>query len=188
MDPIEQFYADRAEARAAQDPMAAVCCIANYDGEQVQQRTLVLRDVEGELAIFINATSPKWAALLDAFSLTTWWPSVQVQYRMQGTTSLLDSNLVAESWQLRPDNPKKMDWFYHLQKPQSSRIEDRDALLNAVAALPLPEPLVAPAEAQGLQLNIANVERLDLNQSNGIHDRRVFVRQSNAWQVSTLVP
>ena len=111
MDPIEQFYADRAEAQAAQDPMAAVCCVASYDGAQVQQRTLVLRDVEGELAIFINATSPKWATLQDAFSLTTWWPSVQVQYRMQGTTSLLDSNLVAESWQLRPDSPKRMDWF-----------------------------------------------------------------------------
>ena len=74
MDPIEQFYADRAEAQAAQDPMAAVCCVASYDGAQVQQRTLVLRDVEGELAIFINATSPKWATLQDAFSLTTWWP------------------------------------------------------------------------------------------------------------------
>ena len=57
MNPIEKFHEDRSAAFAAEDPMAAVCTVANVDHEgQVQIRTLVLRNVGDDLAIFIIAT------------------------------------------------------------------------------------------------------------------------------------
>ena len=58
---MARFAADRAAAREAKDPMAAVCVLATVDENGMPQaRTLVLRDIPEGLAIYINASSPKW--------------------------------------------------------------------------------------------------------------------------------
>ena len=93
-----------------------------------------------------------------------------------------------ESWHLRDDPPKRMDWYYTTVQAQSSPVADRDYLLASLAALKLPEPLVAPATAQGLFLRASFIDRLDLGQANGVHDRRCFEWAQDAWQESVLVP
>ena len=189
IDPLQQFNDDRTRAREAGDPMAHVCTVANVDADnRAQLRTLVLRDVEGALAIFINATSPKWQALTSGCAVQTYWPSVNLQYRMDAEVTPLDPAVVASSWQLRPDAPKRMDWFYEHQAPQSSAIASRQELLDRLQQLTLPEPLVAPQGARGLLLHITRMERLDLNQDNGVHDRVCYVRNGSDWQHNTLVP
>lgn len=189
MNPLDQFLHDLNLARAAADPMANLCTVANVDATgQVQQRTLVLRQVDGQLAIFINATSPKWPHLQNTASLLTYWPSVQVQYRIHATTSEVAAELVKESWQLRPDAPKHLDWFYSNQAPQSSDIGDRESLLSQLARQTLPTPLIAPDTAQGLLLHPTRVERLDLTQDNGVHQRTHAILVNDRWQQTTLVP
>ena len=118
--PIEQFQADRARAREAGDPMAAVCVLATADEHgHPEARTLVLRQVEEDLALFMNSSSPKWQQLQQGGSINTYWPSIEIQYRMRFTTQLIDPAVVAASWQYRPDTPKRMDWFYQLQQAAS---------------------------------------------------------------------
>ena len=188
MGPIDQFKTDRDLARAAKDPMANLCTVANTGAEGAELRTLVLRDVGEDLAIFINATSPKWSSLQDSASVLTYWPSVQIQYRLQVTTELVDPDFVAESWQLRPDAPKRMDWFYTNEQAQSTDISSRERLLEEALGLELPDPLVAPATARGLLLRPYKIERLDLTQDNGIHDRTLYQWSGNSWVATTLVP
>ena len=54
--PLELFQADRSRAREAGDPMAAVCVLATVSDEgQPEARTLVLRLVEEQLALFMQA-------------------------------------------------------------------------------------------------------------------------------------
>ncbi|MFQ3347153.1 MAG: pyridoxamine 5'-phosphate oxidase [Candidatus Azotimanducaceae bacterium] len=193
-DPLKQFHAERQLARDAGDPMAHVCVLATVDKQgRPQARTLVLRNVNHEgqprLALFINASSPKWTELAnsESVSVQVYWPSVELQYRMQVKAETLNPQMVAESWQLRPDAPKNMDWLYQ-QQAQSTMVADRQALLSQLNQLKTPEPLVAPEGAKGLLLQIIEIERLDLTQSNGVHDRTQYTLNNNEWQKQTLVP
>ncbi|HCG71248.1 MAG TPA: hypothetical protein DE147_12335 [Gammaproteobacteria bacterium] len=186
--PLQRFYQDRQSARKAQDPMAAVCVLATVDSTgQPQARTLVLRDVPEGLAIYINASSPKWQQSQGRVVIQTWWPSVQIQYRMQATCQELPAEHIAESWQLRPDVPQRLDWLYQ-QQAQGSVVSDREELLQRLQDAPAPQPLVAPEGARGLLLIPDEVERLDLNQDNGVHDRLRYELRGDTWQMHTLIP
>ncbi len=190
-DPLAQLLADRAHAREAEDFCANLCVIATVDADgQPQARTMVLRDLGTQLAIFCNETSPKWQEISNSphIAIIVFLPSVNLQYRMMCTTEPVPVMTVHESWQLRPDAPKRMDWFYTLNKPQSAPIESRDLLQAEFAKLDLPDPLVAPETAHGLYVLPEVIERLDLNQPDGIHDRRRYQRQGDTWVETVLVP
>jgi len=193
-DPLVQFHTERQTARDAGDPMAHVCVLATVDKQgRPQARTLVLRNVDHNgsprLALFINANSPKWAELANNASacVQVYWPSVELQYRMQVQVEALDPKVLAESWQFRPDVPKKMDWLYQ-QRAQSTAVADREQLLKQLDQLETPEPLVAPEAAKGLLIQVTEIERLDLTQSNGVHDRTSYTLHQGKWQKQTLIP
>jgi pyridoxine/pyridoxamine 5'-phosphate oxidase len=187
---MEQFKADRARAREAGDPMAAVCVLATVDNNGLPDaRTLVLRQVEDTLALFMHESSPKWQQIQNtAAIINTYWPSIEIQYRIRFTTRPVDPEVVAASWQFRPDTPKRMDWFYDLEQPQSTVVESREALVQALDNLSVPEPLEAPASARGLLLDPNMIERLDLNELSGLHDRKRYTLINEQWQETVLVP
>ncbi|MCZ6855868.1 MAG: pyridoxamine 5'-phosphate oxidase family protein [Gammaproteobacteria bacterium] len=195
MDPLARFLADRAQARTAEDPCANLCVAATVDADgEPQARTLVLRELDTtsgtRLAIFCNETSPKWREMSNSsrIALSVFLPSSNLQYRLQCTTVPMPVETVHESWQLRPDAPKRLDWFYTLTMPQSAPIESRDLLLMKCAGLELPDPLIAPETARGLYVIPEVIERLDLNQPDGIHDRRLYQRRGEGWIEKFLVP
>ena len=189
MNALTQFHTDRDRARSAKDPMANVCTVANVDENgSAQLRTLVLRDVEDQLAIFINATSPKWPHLQSTVNLLCYWPSISIQYRITAMVSAVPDSIVKDSWQLRPPVPKQMDWLYETGLNQSSGIPDRDTLLEKLADQALPQPLIAPDNARGLLLSPQTIERLDLGQDNGVHDRSLAILTVTGWTTTTLIP
>lgn len=186
--PLERLAKDRNLARDREDPCAALCTLANVDGDGLPQaRTLILRELESRLAVFVNATSPKFE-YLGTVSVVVWLPSVNVQYRLTCATEPVPRALVAESWQYRPEAPKKMDWLYTRLQAQSTAVTSRDALLEKLAGLDLPEPLEAPDTARGLYLLPELIDRLDLGQKNGVHDRRRFRLGNPGWSEEVLVP
>ncbi len=190
-DPLELLTADRTRARSLDDPCANLCTLATVDAAgHPQARTLVLRDLDGRLAVFLNDTSPKWRQLeLSASAaVVVWLPTVNVQYRLQCDTRPVAKADVHESWKLRPEPPKRLDWFYTRVQPQSTPFPDRQALLERLRELRLREPLVAPRTAAGLYLEPFAVERLDLAMTDGVHDRRSFERRAAGWQETVLVP
>ena len=187
MNPLEQFNDDRRRARETQDPYANLCAFATVDGEGAPQvRTLVLHDVERRLAVFVNATSPKWQEVANP-AVLVFLASLNIQYRLRCTTEAIPDPIVRDSWHLRPEIPKRMDWFY-FRHGQSSAIASREQLLEEFATLAPPEPLVAPESAKGLFLVPIAIERLDLNQPEGVHDRRRWVRGDGEWVETVLVP
>lgn len=188
MNPLEQLHQDRSAARDAQDPYANLCAFATVDTNgEPQVRTLVLRDVEQRLAVFVNETSPKWQQQVDKPMVLVFLATLNVQYRLRCTTETAPDQIVNDSWGLRPEAPKRMDWFY-FERPQSSAIASRERLLEELAALTPPEPLVAPQSAKGLFLVPEQIERLDLNQPDGVHDRRRWVYTDSEWIETVLVP
>ena len=191
-DPLTTLIEDRGRARERGDPCANLCTLATVDAAgHPQARTVVLRELEGRQAVFGNETSPKWQQIGQCASLAVvvWLPSLDVQYRLQCTTRPVARQLLHQSWQLRPEAPKRLDWFYTRVQPQSSAIESRRSLLEGVNALRLREPLVAPRTAVGVYLEPTVVERLDLRMDDGIHDRRAYRHvPGRGWQEITLVP
>jgi pyridoxine/pyridoxamine 5'-phosphate oxidase len=106
---------------------------------------------------------------------------------MQVRCKTLPNEHISESWQLRPDTPKRMDWLYQ-QHAQGSEVSSRETLLQMLQDLSAPEPLTAPVGAKGLLLVPETVERLDLTQANGVHDRVRYRLQASGWEQHTLIP
>jgi pyridoxamine 5'-phosphate oxidase len=191
VSPLALLAADRSQARELADPCASVCTLATVDAAgHPQARTVILRELEGRLAIFLNETSPKWQQLeqTESFAVVIWLPSVNVQYRLQCHARPVAKPHVHESWQLRPEAPKRMDWFYTRIQPQSMPIDSREALVTQLAALQLRDPLVAPRTSAGIYLEPFRIERLNLAMSDGIHDRRSYQRRADGWHETVLVP
>jgi len=189
-NPVERLGADRALARERQDPCANLCTLANVDEDGLPQvRTLVLRELDQRLAVFVNESSPKWPSLEKGpIAIVVWLPTINVQYRLSCLTEPVPESMVAESWLERPPPPKRMDWLYTRIQAQSTEIESREKLLAEIEALDVPDPLVAPSTAKGLYLAPILVDRLDLGQANGIHDRRRYLLGNPGWYEKVLIP
>jgi pyridoxine/pyridoxamine 5'-phosphate oxidase len=188
IDPLTLLAEDRTRARENGDPCAGLCTLANVDAHGLPQaRTVILRDLDDRLAVFVNATSPKFAHLGHVVAVV-WLPSLNVQYRLACVTEPVPHDLVAESWQLRPEVPKHMDWLYTRVQGQSTPVASRATLLTMLASVELPDPLTAPSTASGFYLRPGTIDRLDLNQENGVHDRRRYTAGNPTWREEVLVP
>ena len=188
-DLIKQFRSDQQQALAEKDAYANLCVISTIgSNNQPKSRTLVLRAIGDDLAIFINKSSPKWSELKRGIALQTYWASTQVQYRMNVSSIEIDKNTVGESWQLRPDIPKKMDWIYKNSFQQSSEVKDLDQLRAEIDKIKNVDDLKATDQATGLILKPEVIERLDLSTEDGIHDRRLYLKEEHHWIEKQLVP
>jgi len=187
--PVELFKLDQQTARNQKDPYSSLCVISTISKEkQPQSRTLVLREVEGSLAIFINKSSPKWEELNNGVALQTYWASTQIQYRMSVSTKPIDKEIINQSWQLRPEIPKKMDWIYENGFPQSSEVTSLDQIRTETGKITEIENLTATENATGLILTPQKIERLSLDTPDGIHDRKLFIHTKERWSESQLMP
>ena len=186
VDPIGRLRADRAAALAADDPNAKLCVLATVDQGEPHARVLVLRDLDGELGVFLNAASPKRRQLRqsNAVAVVVYLPSLAVQYRLRCALRPIPPAVVRASWQLRPDAAKRLDWLYD-SHPQGSPVESRERLFDLLAG---PVPDRAPDAAAGFHLAIDEVERLRLGTPDGVHDRRRYVRSAEGWREEVLVP
>lgn len=195
MDPIDKIKTDRAEARKLSDPNADTCFLALADKNgQASVRTLVLREIgDRHFVLFLNRTSPKWK-LLEAgagYELLIWYPSRQRQYRVQGSLVELDSSIVNVNWLRRPQGSKYLDYVYQEMAPQSSKLSNRQQLVEEVQRLKQVykiDEMHAPTAVGGVQLVASRIEMLDLNRDDRIHDRQLFTFADGQWAAQVLVP
>ena len=150
MDPIDKIKTDRAEARKLSDPNADTCFLALADKNgQASVRTLVLREIgDRHFVLFLNRTSPKWK-LLEAgagYELLIWYPSRQRQYRVQGSLVELDSSIVNVNWLRRPQGSKYLDYVYQEMAPQSSKLNNRQQLVEEVQRLKQVKTILTPGK------------------------------------------
>lgn len=199
MNPLRRLDEDRRQAREQRDPWAELCVVSTVTaGGEPSARVLVVRELDPgaeppespALGIFVNASSPKVDEFSNSSSVAVliYLPSVTVQYRLRCTLDPIESAVVHEAWQMRPEIPKRMDWVYETH-PQSSEIASRETLIDAVASEAPEEPLLAPESAAGYVFQPFELERLDLSGGDAPHDRRRYtVRQNGDWMEAVLVP
>ncbi|MDA0787944.1 MAG: pyridoxamine 5'-phosphate oxidase family protein [Proteobacteria bacterium] len=199
MNPVTSIADDKKRARGLSDPNADLCFLALADRDgSASVRTLVLRSIEGNaFGLFINRTSPKWRAI-DAGAraqMLLWYPSVQRQYRISGEIHESAADNIAHNWRRRPVGSKYLDHVYETLGPQSSFIEGRPVLTEAVSSLKSKfkaDDLPVPRSATGVYVEATEIERLDLNQQSGehdrLHDRRLFTLEGGEWVARTMIP
>jgi len=188
--------------------MASLCVLATVENGEPRARTLVLRDIDAiigstgrdtparseplanhantGLGIFVNGTSPKCHEFRQTATVyvVVYLPSLKVQYRLRCRLEPLPGDVVRESWELRPSVPKRMDWLYE-DLPQSAAVGSREELIDR---LPGSDLQAAPASALGFLFTTDEVERLDLDRADGVHDRRLYRFEDARWVEVTLVP
>ncbi len=191
-DPLDTLNADRAAARQLADPLADLCSFATIDAQGCPQvRTLVLRDLDQGLGVFLNNTSPKWFELQrqTKAQVLLYLPTLKIQYRIDSAPEPIPKQLVDESWLLRPMVPKVMDWLYLDHYPQSTALESADQISRAfeqtIARL-TDSPSASPS-AQGVYLKPYRIERLQLLDDK-LHQRVRFTLAEGQWQMCHLVP
>lgn len=185
--------ADRSLARQHEDSNAELCWLATVDSDGWPRvRALVLRDVAGGLALFINATSAKGRQLTrdPRCQIACWYPSLQRQWRLQARVVTLDRAVLAEHWRRRPRTSQVLDHVYVQGFPQSSPLAGPEALREAHDRLDAslgnhPEP---PYEALALSLEVTSAECLQIHPGTRLHDRWQFTPSSSGWQRQALVP
>jgi pyridoxine/pyridoxamine 5'-phosphate oxidase len=191
VNPLDTFFLDQARARELDDPTAALCVFITKDSDDYPTgRTLVLRNIDGQLGVFINKSSPKWNQKEAGISLQTYWPSVEIQYRIKASCVALDPKLIKQSWKQRPETPKKLDWFYQTAKSQSENLEPEEAINFAtkLKELILLEQSETPDLAAGLLLEPFEFEKLELRSGDLPHNREKFVLIQGYWRHYSMVP
>jgi len=187
VDPLAALRADRQRARAAGDPLAGLCWLATSAGGAASVRTLVLREVDGDFAIFTNASSPKWRQLLSGAQpeLLVYLPSCRAQYRLRGVLTPIAAATMAQHWQQRPDWGRRLDHAYERQA-QSSELVSAE-LLDAIRAC-TDAPSAMPPGVRGLRLQATRIERLLLDDTRPPHDRRLWQHDGCLWREVLLMP
>jgi pyridoxamine 5'-phosphate oxidase len=187
---------DRAQARRMEDPNADVCFLALADASGTASvRTLVMREITGNhFRVFMNQSSPKWKILSGGgtYQLLLWYPSMQRQYRVNGSVQTLDSDVVKQNWLRRPRGSKYLDLLYENVVDQSTYVDSRDYLveeINKIKTAYKLEGMEAPDKVAGVELIAEQIEMLDLNREDRIHDRRLFVlRDDDEWDQKVMIP
>jgi pyridoxine/pyridoxamine 5'-phosphate oxidase len=192
-DPIDALRADRAAARAAEDPAAALCAFATGGKAGPAVRTLVLRELDdGRLAVFVNRSGAKAGALAQdpRFEAAVWLPSLQRQWRVRGVARELPGEVVEAHWDRRPRVAQLMDHLYAGALPQGAALEDRSTLLDALAEADarLPDPTPVAPVALALALEAERIECLQIAEAPDPHRRRTWRRTEGGWRTDERVP
>ena len=194
-DPLLALHAEREAARRASDANAELCWLATVDASGAPSvRTLVLRDVDGAFALFVNATSPKWRELSREarMQLSCWYPSLQRQWRLRGRVRAFPHEVVSRHWHRRPRVSQVLDHLYANYAAQSSELAadaDLDAELGALDA-ELPERPDVPVQSLALEVVATDVECMQIRDAPQLHRRQRWQRESedDRWTTRRLVP
>ena len=188
-DPLVLLATDREEARSLNDPMVDRCILGTIDrNSKPALRTLVLREIEGQLAVFYSQSSSKHGELLNSrnrASLLIFLPSIGVQYRVDAKLTKVPRDIVEQHWQLKPNAAKRMDAIYE-RLPQSAVVDDFAAFMTIyLGTVP---PRKAPLNGTGCYVEATSIERLRLRTDPEFHERALFRLGKRGWEGKWLVP
>ena len=194
-DPLLALHSEREAAREASDANAEICWLATVDADGAPAvRTIVLRDVDGAFALFVNATSPKWREMSREarVQITCWYPTLQRQWRMKGQVRVLPHEVVSRHWHRRPRVSQVLDHLYSTRAAQSTELAPERDLEAELVALDeaLPERPEVPVQSLALEIVPLAIECMQIRPAPHLHQRQRWVREDEAgrWTASRLVP
>ena len=189
-DPVEQFrfWFDEALRAEQPDPEAMTLSTATREGV-VSARIVLLKGFDQSGFVFYtNYQSQKSRELVDnpRAAMTFYWPALNRQIRIEGTTEKVSQQESEEYFLTRPRGSQIGAWT----SPQSEEIPDRETLERKLAEMEerfKDQSIPCPLFWGGFRLKPVLFEFWQGRESR-LHDRILYRRQDEIWQISRLAP
>ncbi|AIU72926.1 pyridoxamine 5'-phosphate oxidase [Hafnia alvei FB1] len=189
-DPLEMFerwLKQACEARLA-DPTAM--CVATVDKNgQPYQRIVLLKHFDQQGMVFYTNLGSRKAQQLEEnphISLHFPWHMLDRQVSVLGMVEKLSTLEVMKYFHSRPKDSQIAAWVSH----QSSRISTRGILEGKFLELKqkfLQGEIPLPSFWGGYRVKINSMEFWQ-GRENRLHDRFIYQRQGDAWEIDRLAP
>lgn len=189
-DPFEQFHIWLKEAMDSglQEPNAMTLATVDQNGQPCARMVLLKELNDKGFVFYTNYKSNKSQQLQNnsQCALVFWWDKLERQVRIRGNAKKIDSGTSDDYFATRPRGSQIAAWA----SAQSSVIVSREALEEefkstekrfADSSIPRPKHwggyVVIPDSIEFWQ-----------GRKNRLHDRLLFTRRENAWQIRRLAP
>lgn len=189
-DPIALFGKWFSEALQAGVNEANACTLATIspDGQPSARIVLLKGADENGFVIYTNTQSRKGHELLanPKAALVFWWPELERQLRVEGTTVLVDDAEADAYFASRPRESQLGAWA----SEQSSVVADREELEARYAQVLVQfgdGDIPRPAHWSGFRIRPEVLEFWQ-GRPGRLHDRLVFTRKNNSWERNRLAP
>jgi pyridoxamine 5'-phosphate oxidase len=190
-DPILLFHKWFEAAKRAKSIVdaTALCVSTVGPGDLPEARMVLLKDFdERGFVFYTNLHSPKGRQLEKHpyAALTFHWDALQKQVRIQGKTEIVDDSEADAYWRTRARLSQLGAWA----SKQSEELSSRTILIKDVAKLALKygtSPVPRPPYWTGVRVIPKKIEFWQ-GQPNRLHDRFLYTRKGDGWQVQRLYP
>jgi pyridoxamine 5'-phosphate oxidase len=190
-NPITQFtrWFNEASSSQVHEPNAFTLSTVDSNNKP-SARIVLLKGVEnGKFLFYTNYQSAKGKELdlNPTCALTFFWPELERQVRIEGVATRVDVTTSEKYFQSRPRESQIGAWA----SPQSSIISTREILDARVKELQKKfdgvKKLPKPNQWGGFEVEPNKIEFWQ-GRPNRLHDRIVFYKVDEQWQVHRLAP
>ncbi len=189
-DPIAEFRAhfDRAAAVAEFDETAAALATADVGGRP-SVRMVLLKAVDERGFVFYTNYGSRKAAELEAnprAALCFHWDPIDLQVRIEGAVTRVSAEESDAYFATRPRGSQLGAWASEQSRPLASRF----SLLRRYLALQLQyagREVPRPPHWGGFRLAPERIEFWSSERFR-LHDRRLFTRRGDGWEMTRLQP
>lgn len=190
-DPIEQFESWLLEAadRGVYEPNAMVVGTVGEDGTP-SSRTVLLRAVDAEGFVFYTDRSSRKGRALAAHPVATLlfpWYTLHRQVIVTGEVSRVDDAESDAYWATRPHGSRLAGTASAQSQPISSRTELEARVAALEEQYPEGTDVPRPERWGGYRVRPSRVEFWQ-GRTSRLHDRIVFIRRQDGWDVERLQP
>jgi pyridoxamine 5'-phosphate oxidase len=190
-NPLEQFsqWFNEALAALVPEPTAMHLSTVNEHGRP-SGRMVLLKGVEDSRFVFFTNYQSRKGTDLEvnpACALTFFWPELERQVRIEGIALRISKNRSDEYFQSRPRSSQVGAW----SSPQSTVISDRALLDKRQEEMEKrfegQDTLPRPQQWGGYEIDPFLLEFWQGRPSR-MHDRILYVKQDNGWEIKRLAP
>ena len=181
-------WLEDAKALGMDEPDAMNIATICEKGKPRNRMVLMRHITQDEIGFFTNLSSHKSKEIIanPEVSATLWWPKMERQIRIQGVASPMAREVVQAYFDSRPRNSRIAAWASKQSQPLESMsiLSDRFYKVSrrfAGSDIPLPEFW------GGYTISVDRIE-FWLGQPFRLHERVVFTKTGNGWDISRLFP
>ncbi|KUG24773.1 pyridoxamine 5'-phosphate oxidase [hydrocarbon metagenome] len=187
-DPIRQFqiWLDEAIKSELTEPTAMTLATADATGKPSARIVLLKSIDQNGFAFFTNYESKKGIELKQnpKAALVFYWSQLERQVRVEGTVSKLNRAISEEYFNSRPKESR----ISTIISPQSTPIPNRTFLEKRVEKfLKDRREIKIPDNWGGYILTPGTIEFWQ-GRENRLHDRFLYTRKNNDWEIVRLAP